>query len=59
MVLTTRKALRSRRPQPSKQAWIFLRLLVRTHRSEIMFGVLVIILCPNHVADLGFGSGER
>ena len=55
MVLTTRKALRSRRPRPSKQAWLFLRLLVRTHRSEIMFGVLVIILCPNHVADLRHG----
>jgi hypothetical protein len=40
-------------------AWVFLRLLVRTHRSEIMLGVLVIILCPNGVADLGFGTGER
>jgi hypothetical protein len=38
---------------------VFLRLLVRTHRSEIMLGVLVIILCPNRVADLGFGTSER
>jgi hypothetical protein len=24
-----------------------------------MFGVLVVILCPDHVADLGFSTGER
>ena len=24
-----------------------------------MFSVLVVILCPDHVADLGFGTGER
>ena len=24
-----------------------------------MFGVLVVILCPDRVADLGFGTGER
>jgi len=24
-----------------------------------MLGVLVVVLCPNHVADLGFSAGER
>jgi len=24
-----------------------------------MFGVLVVILCPDRVADLGFSTGER
>ena len=24
-----------------------------------MFGVLVVVLCPDCVADLGFGAGER
>jgi hypothetical protein len=24
-----------------------------------MFGVLVVVLCPDHVADLGFSAGER
>jgi hypothetical protein len=24
-----------------------------------MFGVLVIVLCPDCVADLGFSAGER
>ena len=33
--------------------------LVPAHRSEIMFGVLVVILCPDRVADLGFSTGER
>jgi hypothetical protein len=32
---------------------------VRGHRSEIMFGVLVIVLCRDRVADLGFSAGER
>jgi hypothetical protein len=25
----------------------------------MMLGVLVIVLCPNRVANLGFGAGER
>jgi hypothetical protein len=24
-----------------------------------MFGVLVVVLCPDRVADLGFSTGER
>ena len=24
-----------------------------------MFGVLIVVLCPDRVADLGFGAGER
>ena len=32
---------------------------VRAHRSEIMFGVLVVVLCPDRVADLGFITSER
>ena len=24
-----------------------------------MFGVLIVVLCPDQVADLGFGAGER
>ena len=32
---------------------------IRGHRSEIMFRVLVIVLCPDCVADLGFSAGER
>jgi hypothetical protein len=24
-----------------------------------MFGVLVVVLCPDRVADLGFSAGER
>jgi hypothetical protein len=32
---------------------------IRGHRSEIMFGVLVIVLCSDCVADLGFSAGER
>jgi hypothetical protein len=35
------------------------RFLIRVHRSEIMLGVLVIILRPNRVADLGFSAGQR
>jgi len=31
---------------------------VRRHRSEIMFGVLVVILCGDGVAVLGFSSRE-
>jgi hypothetical protein len=34
-------------------------ILVRAHRSEIMFGVLVVILCPDRVAELSFSTGER
>ena len=30
---------------------------VRKHRSEIMFGVLVVVLRPDHVAGQGFSSG--
>src|SRR6516165_7508746 len=37
----------------------YARFLVRAHRSEIMFGVLVVILCPDDIADLGFSTGER
>ena len=37
----------------------YVRFSVRAHRSEIMFGVLVVILCPDHIADLGFSTGER
>ncbi len=32
---------------------------VRRHRSEIMFGVLVVIFCGDCVAVLGFSTGER
>jgi hypothetical protein len=32
---------------------------VRRHSSEIMFGVLVVILCGDGVAVLGFSTGER
>src|SRR5947209_5722755 len=35
------------------------RFWVRGHRSEIMFGVLVVVLCPDCVADQGLGTGER
>jgi hypothetical protein len=31
---------------------------VRGHRSVIMFGVLVVVLCPDRVAGSGFGLGE-
>jgi hypothetical protein len=33
------------------------RFVVRRHRSEIMFSVLVIILRPDHVAGLGLSLG--
>jgi hypothetical protein len=29
------------------------------HRPEVMFGVLVVILCPDRIADESFGTGER
>jgi hypothetical protein len=29
------------------------------HRSEIMFGVLVVILCGDRIAMLRFGAGQR
>jgi hypothetical protein len=32
---------------------------VRGHRSKIMFGVLVIVLRPDGVADLGFRASKR
>ncbi len=35
------------------------RSSVRGHRSEIMFGVLVVVFCPDYVAALGFSLGER
>jgi hypothetical protein len=34
------------------------RFWVRVHRSEIMLGVLVVILRPNRVADLGFSARQ-
>ena len=35
------------------------RSSVRGHRSEIMFGVLVVVLRGDPVAGLGFGLGQR
>src|ERR1700751_1369370 len=32
---------------------------VRGHRLKIVLGVLIVVLCPDRVADLGFGAGER
>src|ERR1700734_723642 len=32
---------------------------IRAHRPEIMLGVLVVALCRDRVAELGFGMGER
>ncbi len=32
---------------------------VRGHRPKIVLGVLIVILCPDRVADLSFGAGER
>src|SRR5580692_1330903 len=29
------------------------------HRSEIMFGVLVVVLCRDRIAVLDFGTSER
>lgn len=37
----------------------YVRSRVRTHHSEIMLGVLVIVLCCDRIAALGFGAGER
>jgi hypothetical protein len=34
-----------------------LRLSVRGHRSEIVFGVLVVVLRPNPIARLGLSTG--
>src|SRR6476660_6690155 len=31
---------------------------VRGHRPKIMFGVLVVVLCPHRVAALGFSAGK-
>ena len=31
---------------------------VRRHQPKIMFGVLVVVLCPDRVTDLGFSTGE-
>ena len=33
--------------------------LIRGHRSEIMFGVLVVVFCPDCVSALNFSLGER
>jgi hypothetical protein len=35
------------------------RFVVQVDRSEIMLGVLVVILRPNRVAHLGFGARQR
>ena len=35
------------------------RSSIRGHQSEIMFGVLVVVFCPDWVAALGFSLGER
>jgi hypothetical protein len=35
------------------------RSSLRGHRSEIMFGVLVVVFCPDCVSALGFSLGER
>jgi hypothetical protein len=35
------------------------RSSIRGHQSEIMFGVLVVVFCPDCVATLGFSLGER
>ena len=35
------------------------RSSVRRNRSEIVFGVLVVVFCPDYVAALGFSLGER
>jgi hypothetical protein len=29
------------------------------HRSEIMFGVLVVVLCHDRIAILSFSTGQR
>ena len=35
------------------------RSCVRRHRSEIVLGVLVVILCSNQITCLGFSLGQR
>src|SRR5580704_15654775 len=41
------------------QQSLLCRFWVRGQGPEIMFGVLVVVLCPDPVADLGLGTGER
>jgi hypothetical protein len=38
------------RKRPSQKS-LLCRVWVRGHRSVIMFGVLVVVLCPDRVAD--------
>jgi hypothetical protein len=46
------------RKRPSQKS-LLCRVWVRGHRSVIMFGVLVVVLCPDRVADYGFSTGKR
>jgi hypothetical protein len=39
--------------------WNPMSLLVRGHRPEIMFGVLVVVLGRDPIARLDFGLGQR
>ena len=50
---------RSRTHCAIPMASLLRRSSVRGHRSEIMFGVLVVVFCPDYVAALGFSLGER
>src|SRR6478672_2631989 len=44
--------------RPSRQR-VLRSFSVRGYRPKIMFGVLIVVLFPDRVADLGFGAGER
>ena len=50
--------VRNGRERPSLQS-LLCRAGIRGHRSEIMFGVLVVILGPDRIATLGFSLGQR
>src|SRR2546422_2706869 len=55
-------ALTFTRVAPIAMAWrpnLLCRSSVRGHRPEIMFSVLVVVLRPDHIAGLGFSSGQR
>jgi len=46
----------SKSPHTSRQLFLF-RFSARGHRSEIMFGVLIVVLRPDPIAGLGLSLG--
>jgi len=59
IIRTWQRRIPARRSQAPTHHSILRPFRVRAHHSEIMLGVLVVVLCRDRIAALGFGAGER